>query len=72
MDVFFYEAFAEEAKYLKQYLPSGIAAEFTWKTIQEYDAAEPPAGLISIRTQSVDSCFLGHKTCRHSDPQHRL
>ncbi len=53
MDVFFYEAFAEEAEYLQQYLPSGIAAEFTWKTVQEYGTAEPPAGLISIRTQSV-------------------
>ena len=53
MDVFFYEAFAEEATYLQQYLPPGIAAGFTRKTIQEYDAAEPPAQLISIRTQSV-------------------
>ena len=52
MDVFFYEAFAEEAEYLQQYLSPGIAAGFTWKTIQEHDA-EPPAGLISIRTQSV-------------------
>jgi D-lactate dehydrogenase len=53
LDVFFYEAFAEEAGYLQQYLPPGIAAGFTRKTIQEYDAVEPPTGLISIRTQSV-------------------
>ena len=53
MDVFFYEAFAEEAEYLQQYLSPGIAAEFTRKTIQEYDATEPPSRLISIRTQSA-------------------
>lgn len=53
MDVFFYEAFAEEVEYLQQYLSPGIASGFTWKTIQEHDSAEPPAGLVSIRTQSV-------------------
>ena len=53
MDVFFYEAFAEEAEYLQQYLSPGIAAGFTRKTIQEYDATEPPSRLISIRTQSA-------------------
>jgi D-lactate dehydrogenase len=53
LDVFFYEAFAEEAEYLQKYLPPGIAAGFTRKTIQEHDASKPPAGLISIRTQSV-------------------
>lgn len=53
VDVFFYEAFAEEAEYLQQYLSPGIAAGFTSKTIQEYGTAEPPAGLISIRTQSA-------------------
>jgi D-lactate dehydrogenase len=53
LDVFFYEAFAEEAEYLQQYLPPGIVAGVTRKTIQEHDAAEPPARLISIRTQSV-------------------
>ena len=52
MEVFFYEAFAEEAEYLQQYLSPGIAAGFTRKTIQEHGTAEPPAGLISIRTQS--------------------
>jgi D-lactate dehydrogenase len=34
-------------------LSPGIAAGFTRKTIQEHYAVEPPAGLISIRTQSV-------------------
>jgi D-lactate dehydrogenase len=53
LDVYFYEAFAEETEYLQQYLPPGIAAGFTRKTIQEHDAVEPPARLISIRTQSI-------------------
>ncbi|OGQ94302.1 MAG: hydroxyacid dehydrogenase [Deltaproteobacteria bacterium RIFOXYD12_FULL_57_12] len=53
MDVFFFEAFEEEAAFLRQYLPARIRAGITWKTIQEYGAADPPAPLISIRTQSV-------------------
>ena len=52
MDIFFYEAFEEEAEKIKQHLPVNIDAGFTWKTIQEYGEKEPPAGLISIRTQS--------------------
>ncbi len=52
MDVFFYEAFTEEAEYLQQYLPASVKVGFTWKTIQEYSDKEPQAGLISIRTQS--------------------
>jgi len=53
MDVFFYEAFAEEAECLKQFLPREVKAGYTWKTIQEHGATEPAAGLISIRTQSA-------------------
>ena len=53
MDVFFYEAFAEETEYLQQYLPPGITAGFSRKTVGEHDFAEPPACLISIRTQST-------------------
>ncbi len=53
MNVFFYEAFQEEEKELRNYLPAGVTAGFTWKTIQEYAAREPEAGLISIRTQSI-------------------
>ena len=53
MDVFFYEAFAEETEYLQQYLPPGITAGFSRKTVGEHDFAEPPARLISIRTQST-------------------
>jgi hypothetical protein len=53
LDVFFYEAFQEEVEALKRYLPTNIEAEFTWKTIQEQGDREPPASVISIRTQSV-------------------
>jgi D-lactate dehydrogenase len=53
MDVFFYEAFEEEAAALRKHLPTQVRAGFTWKTIQEAGDAEPPAPLISIRTQSI-------------------
>jgi D-lactate dehydrogenase len=53
LDVFFYEAFAEEAEGLKHYLPEEIRAGFTWKTVQEQGDTKPPAPLISIRTQSL-------------------
>ncbi len=52
MDVFFYEAFAEEAAELRRLLPAEMRAGFTGQTIQEAGHAEPPARLISIRTQS--------------------
>ncbi len=52
-DVFFYEAFEEEADLLGQYLPTDLHAGFTWKTIQETGQVEPPAPMISTRTQSV-------------------
>lgn len=53
MDVFFYEAFAEEAAALKRLLPSAISCEYTGKTIQEAGHAEPVSRIVSIRTQSV-------------------
>lgn len=53
MDVHFYETFEEEAAALRRHLPSQVRAGFTWKTIQEAGDAEPPAPLISIRTQSI-------------------
>lgn len=53
MQVYFYEAFAEEERELRTTLPATVTAGFTWKTIQEAGHQEPPAGLISIRTQSV-------------------
>jgi D-lactate dehydrogenase len=51
-DVYFYEAFSEEAESLRRHLPATINAGFTWKTIQEAGDSTPPAKLISIRTQS--------------------
>jgi D-lactate dehydrogenase len=53
MQVYFYEAFAEEVVALKRYLPATVVAGFTWKTVQEAGEDSPPATLISIRTQSV-------------------
>ena len=52
MDVFFFEAFEEEEKELKKHLPAYVNAGFSWKTIQEYGSKEPPAKIISTRTQS--------------------
>jgi D-lactate dehydrogenase len=53
MDVYFYEAFEEEVAALRQHLPAQLTVGFTGKTIQETDDSEPPAPLISIRTQSI-------------------
>ncbi|MCX7915731.1 MAG: hydroxyacid dehydrogenase, partial [Verrucomicrobiae bacterium] len=53
MDVFFYEAFAEEEAELRALLPAHIHAGFTRDTIQETGHRQPPAPLISIRTQSI-------------------
>jgi D-lactate dehydrogenase len=53
MDVYFYEAFEEEAKSLKAFLGNQLTYETTDKTIQETDHLNPPARLISIRTQSI-------------------
>ena len=53
MDIHFYEAFEEETAALRRFLPAQVRASFAWKTIQEAGDAEPPAPLISIRTQSI-------------------
>lgn len=53
LDVYFFEAFAEEADSLRAALPAGIRAEYNGATIQEAGFKAPPARLISIRTQSV-------------------
>ena len=53
MKVFFYEVFREEKDALLRHLPAGLDAGFTPHTIQEARQTEPPAGFISIRTQSV-------------------
>jgi len=51
-DVFFYEAFAEERELLQKLLPENIRAGYASETIQEAGHDEPPALLISTRTQS--------------------
>ena len=50
----FYEAFEEEEKALKSFLPSGYDYFFTWKTIQEEHgkSGKPYSNIISTRTQS--------------------
>jgi D-lactate dehydrogenase len=52
-DVYFYEAFQEEAESLERLLPEGISAGYTNLTIQESSHATPPARMISVRTQSI-------------------
>jgi D-lactate dehydrogenase len=51
-DVYFYEAFEEEADALRSLLPPEISAGYTDATIQEAKHAAPPARMISVRTQS--------------------
>ena len=51
-EIFFYEAFEEEAEALRSILRDELTYELTGKTIQETGHKEPPARLISIRTQS--------------------
>ena len=52
MNIFFFEAFREEQAALKKYNAGKFRANYTWKTIQEYGASDPPADIISVRTQS--------------------
>jgi D-lactate dehydrogenase len=53
MDIYFYEAFEEEADALRSILGGRLSYELTDKTIQEIGHERPPAQLISIRTQSI-------------------
>ncbi len=53
MDIYFYEAFEEEERQIRAYIPEHIKAGFTWKTIQETGHTAPLAKIISTRTQSV-------------------
>jgi D-lactate dehydrogenase len=53
LDVFFYEAFEEEAESLQKYMPASVRAEYTGKTIQEIGHTSPTARIISVRTQTV-------------------
>jgi len=52
MQVWFYEAFEEEAAALRSLLPAPVRAGFCAQTIQESGHEEPGARLISVRTQS--------------------
>ncbi len=52
LQVFFYEAFAEERDALERFNAGTIAAGYDWKTIQETGHTAPPAPIISVRTQS--------------------
>jgi len=52
MNIYFYEAFEEEAETLRSILRDELAYDLTGKTIQEMGHNQPPAPLISIRTQS--------------------
>ncbi len=52
LDIMFYEAFKEEERLIRKYLPAFVKAGFTAKTIQEKGASFPEAKIISVRTQS--------------------
>jgi D-lactate dehydrogenase len=52
-DVYFYEAFEEEAEALKRFMPGSVRAAYTGQTIQEIGHTSPPARIISVRTQTV-------------------
>ncbi len=53
MDVYFYEVFEEEARLIKSLIGGRLDFGLTDRTIQESGHTEPPARLISVRTQSV-------------------
>lgn len=53
LDVYFYEAFAEEEAALRAALPGGLRAGFSDRTVQAAAQEHPPAPLLSIRTQSL-------------------
>lgn len=53
IDVFFYEAFAEETAVLRRRLSPDVRAGFSPLTVQECFSSVPPSPFISIRTQSA-------------------
>lgn len=53
MDVYFYEVFEEEARWIHTLIGPRLKYGLTDKTIQESGHADPPAPIISVRTQSV-------------------
>ncbi|MBF0484856.1 MAG: hydroxyacid dehydrogenase, partial [Candidatus Omnitrophica bacterium] len=52
MKIKFYEAFEEEKKQIRKFLPANWVVQFTDQTIQQSKDKNPPAQFISIRTQS--------------------
>ncbi|NLZ60573.1 MAG: hydroxyacid dehydrogenase, partial [Lentisphaerae bacterium] len=51
MQVFFFEAFAEEDVALRHFCRGRFAADYSWCSIQEWGSSQrPPAPIISIRT----------------------
>lgn len=53
LDVYFFETFSEEKKLIEQFLPKDISAGYDCGSIQESKRKDPPAKIISIRTQSI-------------------
>lgn len=53
MDVYFYEVFEEEARLIKNLIRNSLEFGLTDRTIQESGHRQPPARLISVRTQSI-------------------
>ncbi|MGB9893977.1 MAG: NAD(P)-dependent oxidoreductase [Candidatus Saccharicenans sp.] len=53
MDVYFYEVFEEEASLIKSLIGGRLKFGLTDRTIQESGHLQPPARLISVRTQSI-------------------
>lgn len=51
-DIWFYEAFEEEAEAIRAFLPDGLRVGFCAETLAESGHEAPPAPLISTRTQS--------------------
>lgn len=52
-DVWFYEAFEEEAEAIRAHLPAHVTAGFGPETLAESGHPTPPARVISTRTQSI-------------------
>jgi len=52
-DVYLYEVFEEEERLLRRHAPPWLRLQTTAATIQEAGHRQPPAPVISIRTQSV-------------------
>jgi D-lactate dehydrogenase len=53
MDVWFYEAFDDEERGLRAALGDGLQAGYSRNSIQESGHTDPPAAIVSIRTQSA-------------------